>query len=252
MFHSLGKRAIQALAVKCKNADKKCDWVGTVGMLEEHVAKCEFGVVVHCRYKELGCDAELTLHDKTAHEEDNKFHLHMAINTITELKKEKAKIVLHEGKSMTFKAPNFQTMRKENSRFYSPSFYTSRQGYHAVVGGFANGKRAAKGTHVTLGFKVLPGDNDNRLNWPFRGKVKLTLLNQLENANHRNTSLSISLEERVNADQYKAVHFFISHSALGYDPDKNTQYLKDDTLYFMVSVKVADYNTWLECDKEVL
>ena len=200
MFHSLGKRAIQALAVKCSNA--KCDWVGTVGTLDEHVVKCEFSVV-RCKYKELGCDAELTIHDRIAHEEDDTLHLHLAIDTTIELKKEKAKIVLHEGESMTFKAPDFQKLKKNDSRFYSPSFYTSHQGYHAVAGGLANGVGGYKGTHMILAFKILPEDNDNKLSWPFVGRVKVTLLNQLENANHHSTSVSMTLEDGVNANGKK-------------------------------------------------
>ncbi len=38
---------------------------------------------------------------------------------------------------------------------------------------------------------------------------------------------------------------FIPHSALGHDPVKNTQYLKDDTIYFRV--KVEDNKPWLQC-----
>ena len=38
---------------------------------------------------------------------------------------------------------------------------------------------------------------------------------------------------------------FIPHSALAHDPVKNTQYLKDDTLYFRVSVEVAEQKPWL-------
>ena len=40
---------------------------------------------------------------------------------------------------------------------------------------------------------------------------------------------------------------FIPHSALGHDPVKNTQYLKDDTLYFRVFVEVVDHKPWLQC-----
>jgi hypothetical protein len=39
---------------------------------------------------------------------------------------------------------------------------------------------------------------------------------------------------------------FTPHSALAHNPVQNTQYLKDDTLYFRVSVKVADHKPWLE------
>ena len=39
----LGKRDIKALCVKCANVG--CEWEGTVGTLEQHVATCEFAVV---------------------------------------------------------------------------------------------------------------------------------------------------------------------------------------------------------------
>ena len=37
-----GKRDIIQLKVKCDNVKRGCTWVGTVGTLEEHVAKCKF------------------------------------------------------------------------------------------------------------------------------------------------------------------------------------------------------------------
>jgi hypothetical protein len=41
----------------------------------------------------------------------------------------------------------------------------------------------------------------------------------------------------VKAGAVLAVLRFISHAALPYNPDEGTQYLKDDTLYFRVSVE---------------
>ena len=40
---------------------------------------------------------------------------------------------------------------------------------------------------------------------------------------------------------------FTSHSKLMLNPAKNTQYLKNDTLYFRVSADVPDHKCWLEC-----
>ena len=36
---------MQALRVKCGNTERNCEWEGTVGTLEEHVAVCEFALV---------------------------------------------------------------------------------------------------------------------------------------------------------------------------------------------------------------
>ena len=40
-----GKREIKALLVKCANVGRGCEWEGTVGTLEQHVATCEFALV---------------------------------------------------------------------------------------------------------------------------------------------------------------------------------------------------------------
>ena len=104
--------------------------------------------------------------------------------------------------------------------------------------------------HIGIGFKVLEGDNDDKLSWPFVGKVIVTLLNQLENVNHYGGVLSVSAEERVIANNNKCTvptRQFIPYSSLGYDPLNKTQYLKDDTLFFRVLVVAADHKPWLEC-----
>ncbi len=42
---ALGKREIRALHVKCDNMERDCQWVGTVGTLEEYVGVGEFALV---------------------------------------------------------------------------------------------------------------------------------------------------------------------------------------------------------------
>ena len=42
VFISVGKRAIRALPVKCYKVERGCEWEGTVGTLDEHVAVCKF------------------------------------------------------------------------------------------------------------------------------------------------------------------------------------------------------------------
>ena len=42
VYISVGKRAIRDLPVKCDNVGRGCEWKGTVGTLDEHVALCQF------------------------------------------------------------------------------------------------------------------------------------------------------------------------------------------------------------------
>merc|ERR1712223_1409218 len=43
---------------------------------------------------------------------------------------------------------------------------------------FLNGNGAGEGTHVSLYIKVIPGEHDTILKWPFRHTVSFTLLDQ--------------------------------------------------------------------------
>jgi TNF receptor-associated factor 4 len=96
---------------------------------------------------------------------------------------------------------------------------------------------------MSVGITVLKGKYDGLLKWPFVGNVSLTILNQLQDEDHLNVIISFS---DLHAGESKGC-FGISHAALSYDPDEGTQYLKDDTLYFRISVDMDDHKPWLEC-----
>ena len=76
------------------------------------------------------------------------------------------------------------------------------------------------------------------------GKITLTLLNQLEDKNHHTVTIFF---KNAHVGTAWGRPNFIPHSALAHDPVKNTQYLKDDKLYFRVTVEAADYKPWLMC-----
>ena len=40
-----GRREIDALQVKCANSERGCQWTGTVGTLDDHIASCQFALV---------------------------------------------------------------------------------------------------------------------------------------------------------------------------------------------------------------
>ena len=52
--------------------------------IDKHLkTECEY-VVIPCKYTELGCKTELKRKNMAAHEEDDKLHLYMAIDAITQ------------------------------------------------------------------------------------------------------------------------------------------------------------------------
>ncbi len=98
----------------------------------------------------------------------------------------------------------------------------------------------------------MKGDNDDSLSWPFTGTVTIELLNQLEDKNHHKKTTTFPADREASqrvVDGERGTgrgHKHIFHRDLHYNADNNTQYLKDDTLVFRVSVQVPDYKPWLE------
>ena len=248
----------------CKKQPVPCPGCGDTverQQVPEHISKCPH-TVIPCKYKGIGCDAELERKDMAAHEQDDKLHLHMALDTVTSqqdamnqqrdaIKQQQDAInslqddvrTLQKYKTLTFALTEYQKKKEAKNRFSSSSFYTSPNGYHMEVRVHANGQGTCVGTHVSVFAHILEGRCDARLKWPFVGQVTFTLLNQLENGNHHTQTTNFTSQV---AGNNLGKHGFISHYQLAHDPVKNTQYLKDDTLYFRVTAEVADHKPWLE------
>ena len=151
--------------------------------------------------------------------------------------------------TVSFALTNYWIKKFRNETFVSPPFYTSPNGYNMAILVYVNGAAGeAEGTHVSVYTCVLEGKYDAELEWPLVGSVKITLLNQLENDHHYTVAAHFTPTDNVLAGHIGLGQpKFISHHELDHDRVKNTQYLKDDTLYFRASVEVADHKPWLQC-----
>ena len=223
----------------------------------KHVrTKCLYAVIP-CKYKGIGCDTELKREDMTAHEKDSKL-LHKALKTVhsqqstidslqATVKSLQATVKsLQNNAHSVFKLSGYGKKKRTNERFRSQPFYTHPNGYYMALRVYANGNSGGKDTHVSVFARTLKGEHDTELNWPFVGKVRVTLLNQLQDVNHHTMVIPFNAtDSRCISDNW-GFTTFIRHSALANDPVKNTQYLKEDELYFKVSVEVSDRKPWLE------
>ena len=142
----------------------------------------------------------------------------------------------------SFRLTNYQKHKKDDDEFYSPPFYTPRPtGYKICIEVDANGWDSGKGTHVSVyAYLMNRGDNDDSLTWPFTGFIRVELRNQLEDKNHHAYTIgpfpafseaSTSVVEGERGTGWGTPQF-IPHTELDYNPDRNCQYLKDDTLIF--------------------
>lgn len=132
-------------------------------------------------------------------------------------------------------------MSKSNKEIVSPPFYSSRFGYKACLSVFLNGNGAGEGKYLSLYIKLLPGDYDNILDWPFSLPVSFTLYDQCPEADMR-ASLCESFQPEPGWKHFQkpvrnvdSLGFgypkFVSHEIL-----KTRDYIKDDSLLIKVSI----------------
>ena len=77
------------------------------------------------------------------------------------------------------KFTNITLDETEYDRVFSDSFYNERGGYKLRLQVCPN-----KCNHVAVYLCLMPGLNDDTLQFPMRGKFTITLLNQIEDRNH--------------------------------------------------------------------
>ncbi|XP_053514550.1 TNF receptor-associated factor 5 isoform X3 [Artibeus jamaicensis] len=126
---------------------------------------------------------------------------------------------------------------------FSQPFYTSRCGYRLCARAYLNGDGTGKGTHLSLYFVVMRGEFDSLLQWPFRQRVTLMLLDQSGKKNH----IVETFKADPNSSSFKrpdgemniasGCPRFVPHSTL--ENAKNT-YIKDDTVFLKVAVDLTD------------
>ena len=154
-----------------------------------------------------------------------------------------------------FTLTEFTRRKQFNNEYYSQPFYSHPNGYKLCLKVHANGFGNGKGTHISIYARLMKGDHDNNLQWPFEGDIVIEILNWRENNSHycgdtirlnRYNDSDGSITSRVTKGEYVPKLWgnicFISHSSLLYNPDKNTEYLQDDCLRLRV-VDVAVYST---------
>lgn len=126
---------------------------------------------------------------------------------------------------------------------YSQPFYVSRPGYRICARVYLNGDGKGKGSHLSLYFVVTKGEYDHMLEWPFRQRVVMTLLDQSGGSRHFTDSFypdpwcEITKQPECNEEKPGCgFPFFFSHKELE-APD--SKYLRNDTLYIHMAVDVS-------------
>ena len=117
----------------------------------------------------------------------------------------------------------------------------------------ANGNGDGENTHVSVFAYLKPGANDDNLQWPFRGSVDISLLDQ-RSARHINKTIPFTDSDGDDvtgrvvsgtvAKDGPGYPTFIAHTDLQYNKLSGTEYLTNDTLHFRINqVATFSYHT---------
>ena len=82
-----------------------------------------------------------------------------------------------------FTVTNFNQYR-DGEQWYSPPFYTHPHGYKMCLCVTPKGWGKGKGTHLGVDIRMMRGEFDDQLKWPFRGNIIYQLMNQEKNKDH--------------------------------------------------------------------
>ncbi|ESO02952.1 hypothetical protein HELRODRAFT_81197, partial [Helobdella robusta] len=127
----------------------------------------------------------------------------------------------------------------QTTSLYSQSFYTSRYGYKMCARIYLNGDGIGNGTHISMFFVIMKGDYDTILEWPFRHKVTLMILDRSGNECHISDSFlpdprSSSYQKPTSAcNVASGCPMFATQS----DIEENRNFLNDDCLFIKIIVK---------------
>ena len=266
-FTTLQKEKLQQHLTTCDNHTFRCpNGCGAAPSrrgLDQHLEECP-EQLVHCKFSIVSCDAVIPRkamehHIATSAEHSTEFllqHVMKLTDFVSQLCAKSGVSNPFEQKTWltnkilqkepippwVIKMEGFQEKKEESEEWYSDPVYSHFGGYKMCLNVVANGEF---GPHVSVFVYLMRGDNDDNLKWPFKGTIKVSLLNQLEDGQHHTRelwSLSDNVWERTSgrvtegerARRGWGQRQFISHQYLIYKVGKNYQYLKNDSLFFRV------------------
>jgi len=149
-----------------------------------------------------------------------------------------------------FTLENYAHHKKHNLRWFTLPFYSQPKGYKMCIGVFAGGASVGEGSYLSLLVYFLQGEYDGGLQWPFRGSLKVSLINELRDGAHHSCSIEFNDDNTlVECGRVEGIFerssgygkpMFIENDLLGHDQTKDCQYLKYDRLRFIVEeIKLA-------------
>ncbi|XP_015776359.1 PREDICTED: TNF receptor-associated factor 6-like [Acropora digitifera] len=124
---------------------------------------------------------------------------------------------------------------------HSPAFYTSLYGYKLCLRINLNGVDRGVGRYIALYVHMMQGDYDSILEWPFTGRITLTILDQSEGTEFRQ-HISETLIAKPNLLAFQRPTAPRNYKGYGYvefapiEHIRDPQYIKNNTMLVRVQI----------------
>ena len=131
---------------------------------------------------------------------------------------------------------NFASKKTLHESFQSQILPTYHPGGHKIrLQIFPRGQEDGHDSHLSVHLKLVKCRHISGLRWPFEGLVTIQLLNQQSDGRHFTRRILFGHGDGRIAGRVAKLAKFISHTDLCRET-KGVQYLRDDTLHFLVGV----------------
>jgi len=134
--------------------------------------------------------------------------------------------------------PEYSQKRKEQTDWYSGSFYTHHKGYRLCV------NVCITPPYMSVGLLLMKGPHDEKLKWPMKGYCEVKLLNQISNSEHYTKVCVDTLSngrKRVIRGERSTYHVWSMTTFVTDDElqkiTTTCQYLKDDSVFIQIDYK---------------
>ena len=140
----------------------------------------------------------------------------------------------------------FRKRKQTDDDWYSPPFYSHVGGYKMCLNVDANGHgKEGKGTHVSVFVRLMRGEFDDDLKWPFSGEitVQLRTTNPHEPQHSMVFVLDDDCSDKVVCKPTRERNFGLGYDFISHRDLYAGHYLKDNKLVFRISDVTLLYST---------
>lgn len=129
--------------------------------------------------------------------------------------------------------------------FYSPPFFTSRNGYKMCCRIYLNGDGNGRNTHLSIFFVIMRGEYDSLLKWPFKQKVTLILIDQTQSSSKENIYDAFRPDPNSSSFKRPISDMNVASGLPVFCPlskllSSDHEYVKDNTMFIKIIVDTND------------